>query len=44
VHHWRDTPTSAATSLTLAPSSTAITALYRCSMTDNASSANPGLP
>jgi hypothetical protein len=35
---------STATSLTLAPSNTAITALYRCSTTDNATNANPGLP
>ena len=34
----------AATSLTAAPSSTAITARYRCSMTDNATNPNPGLP
>ena len=41
---WRYTPTSAAISVTAAPSSTAITALYRCSITDNATNANPGLP
>jgi hypothetical protein len=41
---WRDTPASAATSVTRAPSNTATTALYRCSTTDNATNANPGLP
>src|SRR3954467_13535191 len=40
----RDTPASAATSDTAAPSNTAITALYRCSTTDNATNANPALP
>jgi hypothetical protein len=42
--HSTDTPISAATSLTRAPASTAITARYRCSTTDNATNANPGLP
>jgi hypothetical protein len=32
------------TSVTLAPSNAAITARYRCSMTDNATNANPGAP
>jgi hypothetical protein len=41
---WRDAPTSAATSLTIASFNTAITALYRCSTTDNATNANAGLP
>ncbi len=40
----RDTPSDAATSVTVAPASTASTARYLCSTTDNSTSANPGLP
>ena len=39
-----DTPVAAATSVTLAPASTARTASRRCSTTDNTTSANLGLP
>jgi hypothetical protein len=37
-------PTSTATWLTLAPSNANTSALYRCSTTDIATNANPGLP
>lgn len=40
----RDTPTCAATSVTDAPANTARTASNRCSTTDNATRAIPGLP
>jgi hypothetical protein len=40
----RDTPTRAATSVTVAPANTNRTASNRCSTTDNATSTNPDLP